>query len=191
MDVVSGAAMALGTGGGAAIPGVGLIGLGVDQILTGAYNISSPTQQSMSAFSCGGYQAALGLGASDGTAQVIGALTPAGLSLGFLGWGNFYTKRIPGSALDDIRNAIPDSPRPLPGNFGQLQQEGLVSFVSYNNLPRWVPPTWRGTAGTNPLTGEIILHGRTWSALSTSKQARLLLELYFPQQRKISALNED
>jgi hypothetical protein len=59
----------------------------VDQILTGASNLINPGQPSMSVFQYGGYQAALGLGASDGTAQIVGAFTPAVLSLGFLGWG--------------------------------------------------------------------------------------------------------
>jgi hypothetical protein len=87
LDFIGGLVMLAGTGGGAVIPGVGLMAVGVDQILTGASNLINPGQPSMSVFQYGGYQAALGLGASDGTAQIVGAITPAALSLFFGGWG--------------------------------------------------------------------------------------------------------
>ncbi len=62
-----------------------LIVVGVDQIIAGAYNISNPGTQS--AIELLSTQAALGLGASNGTAQIIGAFTPAALSALFGVWG--------------------------------------------------------------------------------------------------------
>ncbi len=86
LDVIGGAAMTLGTCGGAVVPGLGLMIVGVDQIIAGAYNISNPGTQS--AFEYLGAGVALGLGASNGAAQVIGALTPAVLSMAFGAWGS-------------------------------------------------------------------------------------------------------
>ncbi|HEY7152991.1 MAG TPA: Hint domain-containing protein [Gemmataceae bacterium] len=85
-DVVSGAVMTLGSCGGAVLPGVGLMAVGVDQIVTGATNWNSG-QSGQSVFEFLGSSAASGLGASEGTAQMIGAFTPAVLSLGFQAWG--------------------------------------------------------------------------------------------------------
>jgi hypothetical protein len=87
--VSSGVALSLFSCGAAVLPGVGLIAVGLDQIVTGAYNIASPEGQSMSPIEYGGYQAALGLGASDGTAQIVGAFTPVALTVFFGVWGSW------------------------------------------------------------------------------------------------------
>ena len=83
--------MTLGTCGGAVIPGVALMAIGIDQILTGASNIANPGVQSMSVFQFAGYSVAKSAGLSEGTSQVIGELTPmiaslvAGSIRGFFG----------------------------------------------------------------------------------------------------------
>jgi uncharacterized repeat protein (TIGR01451 family) len=79
VDVVSGAIITLTSCGLGIIPGVGLMAVGVDQILTGATNLASG-KESMSVFEFGGYSGALALGASEQGAQFAGAMTPAVLS---------------------------------------------------------------------------------------------------------------
>ncbi len=85
LDVISGAAMTLGTCGGAVIPGLGLMAVGVDQIIAGAYNVSNPGTPSF--FQYWGSQTALALGASNNMAQLVGEYTPAALSAMFGVWG--------------------------------------------------------------------------------------------------------
>ena len=88
IDVIAGAVMTLGTCGGAVVPGLGLIVVGVDQIAAGINNAQNPGSPSMSVLEYGGYSLAKGLGASENTAQAIGAYTPAALSAIFNVWGS-------------------------------------------------------------------------------------------------------
>jgi len=87
IDVIAGAVMTLGTCGGAVVPGLGLMFVGVDQIAAGINNAQNPGSPSMSVVEYGGYSLSKGLGASENTAQTIGAFTPAALSLVFNVWG--------------------------------------------------------------------------------------------------------
>jgi hypothetical protein len=73
--------------GTSVIPGVALMGVGVDEILTGVYNVSNPNVQSMSVLGYGFYSGAQGLGASDGTAQMMSILGPMAVTLGLGAWG--------------------------------------------------------------------------------------------------------
>jgi hypothetical protein len=85
-DVVAGLGIIGGSYGAGVVPGVGLIAIGLDQIITGVANWGDGTK-TPSVFEYGGQQAALAAGASPDNAQFIGSLTPAILSLGFGGWG--------------------------------------------------------------------------------------------------------
>ncbi len=80
--------MTLGTCGGAVVPGLGLIVVGVDQIAAGINNAQNPGSPSMSVIEYGAYSLSKGLGASENTAQTIGAYTPAALSTIFNIWGS-------------------------------------------------------------------------------------------------------
>ncbi len=75
------------SGGTSVIPGVALMGVGVDEILTGVYNVSNPNVQSMSVLGYGFYSGAQALGASDGTAQMMSVLGPMAVTLGLGAWG--------------------------------------------------------------------------------------------------------
>jgi len=75
------------SGGTSVIPGVALMGVGVDEILTGVYNVSNPGVQQMSVLGYGFYSGAQGLGASDGTAQMMSILGPMAVTLGLGAWG--------------------------------------------------------------------------------------------------------
>jgi hypothetical protein len=101
--VIGGFVTLVGSGGGAVLPAVGLWTVGVDQILTGWYNIGSPVQ-AMSVFEYGGYSLAQGAGASQGASQVIGVLTPIALTLGFATWGQMARRasvlRLTGAFLE-------------------------------------------------------------------------------------------
>jgi hypothetical protein len=81
IDVGVGVSITFASGGFGIIAGVGLIGIGIDQVIAGAYNLSSTTH-GPSVLEYTSERAAVGLGASQGTAQVIGGLTPAVLSIG-------------------------------------------------------------------------------------------------------------
>jgi hypothetical protein len=61
VDVVLGVGLIGGTGGTGVIPGVGLIAVGLDQIVTGGYNILNPKGSSISVFEYGGYSGAMAL----------------------------------------------------------------------------------------------------------------------------------
>ncbi len=89
-DVIGGAVMTLGNGGGVVVPlGVGLMSVGVDQIIAGVANWGS-SQPNPSLYQYLGYSAASGLGASESTAQTIGDFTPAVLAMAFAGLGNWF-----------------------------------------------------------------------------------------------------
>ena len=93
-----GLATFVGTAGFGALPGVGLMALGIDQIITGVWNISSGVQ-APSVFEFGGYSAARGVGFDEGTSQTIGHWTPAALSLGMLGVGGLL-RRFSATAIE-------------------------------------------------------------------------------------------
>ncbi len=109
IDVGLGIGTIVGSWGWATIPGVGLMAVGIDQILTGYYNISRGVR-APSFFEYGGYWAAQGVGFSENTAQTIGAWTPAALSLGLAGWGwmastlRFYRGTVYFDALETVGN---------------------------------------------------------------------------------------
>jgi hypothetical protein len=80
IDVAFGVVMALGTGGLAWAPAVGLITLGMDQIVTAGSNMLTGVQ-GPSVIEFGVARAAAALGASEQTAEIIGAFAPAALSM--------------------------------------------------------------------------------------------------------------
>jgi hypothetical protein len=90
-DLGAGAYMTVQTGGLAAVPGVALMGVGFDQIVTGSLNIYNnwyqPGARRNSYLERAGSTLALAAGIGPKSASVIGDLTPAALSLGFGGWG--------------------------------------------------------------------------------------------------------
>jgi len=63
--------------------GVGLMSVGIDQILTGITNMRSG-RMGGSVYEYIGYSASRGLGFSEETSQIAGGLLPAGLSLGLM-----------------------------------------------------------------------------------------------------------
>ena len=81
-DLGLGVGASLGSGGLAILPGVGLMAVGIDPMYAGAAAIVTG-QRGPSVIEFLGYAAARGLGAGEGAAQVVGALTPAALSLVF------------------------------------------------------------------------------------------------------------
>lgn len=83
-DVVAGIGIIGGSCGAGVVPGVGLIAIGLDQIITGVGNWGADSK-TPSVFEYGGQQAALAAGVGPGDAAVVGSLTPAILSLGFGG----------------------------------------------------------------------------------------------------------
>ncbi len=100
--------MTLGTCGGAVVPGLGLIVVGVDQIAAGINNVQNPGSPSMSVLEYGGYSLAKGLGASENTAQTVGAFTPAALSAIFNIWGSLTACFAAGTPL-----LTPDGQKPI------------------------------------------------------------------------------
>lgn len=82
-EFVAGAGVTFITGGWATPFGILMMANGLDQIITGGQNwiIGS---HSMSVFESAGYSAARWAGASERIAHVVGALTPAAISLGSL-----------------------------------------------------------------------------------------------------------
>jgi len=123
IDVIAGAVMTLGTCGGAVVPGLGLIVVGVDQIAAGINNAQNPGSPSMSVLEYGGYSLAKGLGASENTAQTVGAYTPAALSLVFNVWGGLTACFAAGTPL-----LTPEGEKPIeqfkPGDWVLSAPEG-------------------------------------------------------------------
>jgi hypothetical protein len=90
LDVAGGITLTLDSCGLGIIPGVGLMVVGLDQIVTGVANWGSEIK-APSVFEYLGYSGAKTLGFSEGTSQVIGSITPAALSLAFSGLGAYLT----------------------------------------------------------------------------------------------------
>jgi hypothetical protein len=86
LDVIGGLTTIGGTCGFGILPGVGLMAVGIDQIITGVSNWGSEIQ-APSVFEYLGYTGAKGLGVSEEMSKLIGDLTPAALSLAFSAWG--------------------------------------------------------------------------------------------------------
>jgi hypothetical protein len=122
-DFLIGLGMTLGSCGGAVIPGVGLMAVGIDQILTGGYNMANPNSPSMSVFQYLGYSGAQSAGLSEGTSQIVGQFTPAALSIAFNVWGAMAACFAAGTPL-----LTPDGEKPIeqfkPGDWVLSAPEG-------------------------------------------------------------------
>ncbi len=97
IELIGGVTIIVTTDGLGILPGGGLIAVGADQILTGVANLYTG-QRSMSAFEYAGYSGARWVGFDEQTSQVIGALTPAALSLVFGAWGGLLQGATAGAA---------------------------------------------------------------------------------------------
>ena len=142
VDVALGVATMFGTFGLGALPGVGMIAIGIDQIITGELNIATGTR-SQSAFEYGGYSAARGVGFDEAASQTIGGLTPAALSIGMMGAAGFFPRGVAGEAA--VGRAVPNeinfgrAGRVVPNeiNFGRAGRIIPDELNSGNGLRRW------------------------------------------------------
>jgi hypothetical protein len=157
-DVVAGFAIIGGSYGAGVVPGVGLIALGLDQIITGLANWGDGTK-TPSVFEYGGQQAALAAGASPDNAQFIGSLTPAILSLGFGGWGSLARA---GRGLPPAEAGLLNRGAQLQARYGDIfgeymhfRNQGFTPGQSFYLTQRYVgmghhfpiPQRWAGSLG--------------------------------------------
>jgi hypothetical protein len=167
-DFAIGFTMTLGSGGLAVLPGVGLMAIGIDQIFVGetaiAFGVRPP-----SIFESLGSFGATAVGANPQTAQIVGAFTPAVLSLLFtLGGGLLQsTDGVLGAASDGIGT----SPRPLPADV----ESQIIKLYPGDTIPA-VLGQMPEYAATTLGTGQIFVNGAVWDALSDSAKARIFFE---------------
>jgi hypothetical protein len=135
IDIGAGIVLTLGSSGIGIIGGVGLMAIGVDQLIAGVYNLTSGTN-GPSVLEYGSERAAVGLGASQGTAQIVGGLTPAVLSLGI---GSVWAGS--GRALSTIKLS--------PKNLEDSLQTTAMMFRSFG-------PELLGAGGNPKLTRWIV-----------------------------------
>jgi uncharacterized repeat protein (TIGR01451 family) len=178
-DMVAGVGMIVGTGGLAALPGVGLFLVGADQVLAGFGDLERGGS-SRSFIETAGYSAALWLGASEGTAEFVGALTPAALSGIFAMGGALAEARAAsrrGGLLGSAAGQVEPGPRPLPRDV----ESRIIKIYPDDPVPANLPGRPQ-QALTHSRTGEIFVNGRWWDALSDAQKSRVFFEEFFHQR---------
>jgi hypothetical protein len=123
----------------ALIPGLALISVGTDQIITGIANIAS-SQQAPSVFEFGGYSAARGLGYDEQMARTVGVWTPVAIALPAWFVGGWLTRVA--QACMEGQVALLGSPTPY--QYGvdlALKFKGMRDLSLWQRLAPWISPS--------------------------------------------------